>query len=91
MFYKKNSYSAPSLVLWCVAWIAAGVLLAFAQEMSSLTKSLGFGRTTDLFTAVALAFFAVILFVNYAAVKRSERKVEDLVRQLAIKDVKKKR
>lgn len=89
LFYKKGNYKSTSFALWSLVWIAATVLLLFPETFGDITSELNFARTTDFYLTAGLMFFAVLTFWNHAHVKRIERKMEELVRSLAIKNPRK--
>lgn len=85
IFYKRGNYAWQGFVFWVILWIAAGLLLLFPGTFSALTDRLNFARTYDFYLTLGLMFFVVLTFWNYAHVKRLERRMEDLVREVAIK------
>jgi hypothetical protein len=85
LFYMKNNYTRAAFVFWIAVWICALVLVLFYQQLTFLSTQLKFARTTDLYIAIAVMFFGAITFLNYANVKRQERKVEELVRNMAMR------
>jgi hypothetical protein len=64
------------------------LLIALPQITEPLSHALSFGRTFDLYVALAIAFFALVTFFNHVRVSKYERKVENLVRAVAIREVK---
>jgi len=74
-----------SFIFWVVVWAAGGVLLAFPNSASLLTQQLHVARVTDFYLILGLMFFSVITFLNSTSTKRTEKRVEELVRKIAIK------
>lgn len=85
LYYKKNNYTRTAFLFWIAVWISSLFLVIFYEQFTILSIQLKFARTTDLYMAMAIMFFGAITFLNYANVKRSERKVEELVRSMAMK------
>lgn len=85
LYYKKNNYTRTAFIFWVVVWVCAMGLVLFYQEFGALSSQLQFARTSDLYITIAVLFFGAITFLNYASVKRQERKVEELVRGMAMK------
>jgi hypothetical protein len=85
LFYKRNNYNFQSFLFWIVIWVFGALLLAFPESTSLLTQTLQVARTIDFYLIVGLMFFSVICFLNYATVKRNEQRMEELVRQVALK------
>ncbi len=89
LFYKKKTYNLRSLLLWVGIWIAFLILVMFPTVIYGIMSSLQIERTVDFFAVSGLLVFAVILFYLYGIVKKIETNMEDLVRKIAIKKVKK--
>jgi hypothetical protein len=85
LYYKKNTYTRTGFIFWTCIWVGGSVLLIFPETVQGITEQLEFARTSDLYFTIALMFFGAITFLNYANVKRQERKVEDLVRSAALR------
>jgi len=85
LYYKRNSYSTRSFIFWAVVWACGAVLLLLPESMSIFTQRLGVARVTDFYLIAGLMFFSIICFFNFATVKSNEAKVEELVRQMALK------
>jgi hypothetical protein len=84
LYYKRNSYSGSSFAFWIVVWAFGGLLLAFPESASVLTQRLHVARTLDFYLIMGLMFFSVIAFLNFRTASRTEAKVEELVRRLAL-------
>jgi hypothetical protein len=90
LYYKKNNYSVQSFIFWVVVWCFGGVLLAFPESSSIITQRLKIVRVLDFYLIAGLMFFSVVCFLNYATVQRTEKKVDELVRRIAIDKPRKK-
>jgi hypothetical protein len=84
LYYKRNNYSIQSFIFWCVVWCFGGLLLLMPESISALTQRLTFSRVIDFYLVVGLMFFSIVCFLNFATVKRTEAKVEELVRKVAL-------
>lgn len=85
LYYKRNNYSVQSFIFWTVVWAVGAVLLLTPNLANKLIPKLQVVRVLDLYLIVGLIFFSAVCFFTYAAVKRTENKVEELVRQVALK------
>jgi hypothetical protein len=68
-----------------VVWSFGAILLLLPESMSTLTQRLAVPRVVDFYLIVGLMFFSIITFLNYKTVKLNEKKIEDLVRQVALR------
>ena len=89
LYYKKNHYSRVSLFLWMAVWLGTLVLVIFPSTIYGVMETLKIERTVDFFVICGFLFFSVVIFYLYNAVKQMQRKMEKLVREVAIKKVKK--
>ena len=83
--YKRKSFGTRSMILWMMVWIAALVLVSVPTTVYGMMEALKIQRTADFFTLMGFAFFTVLTFYLYTTVKRNTKKMEALVRQLAIR------
>jgi hypothetical protein len=89
LYYKRNNYSLRSFIFWACVWAVGIVLLVIPQTTSVLTQRLRVPRVIDFYLILGLMFFSIICFLSYAAVRRNEAKIEELVRSVAIERAKK--
>ncbi|MBN2881032.1 DUF2304 domain-containing protein [Candidatus Woesearchaeota archaeon] len=84
LHFKKKSFGAKSLIVWGIIWMGFIFVVLFPSIFYSFMSVLDITRTIDLFVVFGFFFFTVVIFYMYGIVKKSERKVENLVRKLAI-------
>lgn len=85
LFYKRSTYARGSFIVWSTVWIIGILMLLVPEPFSRVVQELKFARATDFYLTTGLMFFAMITFLNYALVKRQERRMEDLVRAEALR------
>jgi hypothetical protein len=90
LYYKREQYELRGLVVWMVIWIGFIVLVMFPSTIYGIMDTLSIGRTIDFFVIGGFFFFSGIIFYLYLIVKKMEKRVEKLVRKIAIEDKKKK-
>ncbi|MCK5630749.1 MAG: DUF2304 domain-containing protein [Nanoarchaeota archaeon] len=84
LYYKKSHYSAASLSLWMAVWLGALLLVLFPETLYGIMETLKIERTVDFFVISGFMFFTVLIFYLYNTVKQMQRKMERLVRKIAI-------
>ncbi len=87
---KRKEFNTKEYILWTFFWIAFIILAMFPQILSSAAKKLSLANTMELFIILGFIFVIGVLFHNYAAVKKSQRKIEEIVRKIALETEKKK-
>jgi hypothetical protein len=91
LFYKKNHYNRSSFVFWNVVWVLAIVLLLVERSVFRFVQGLHFARAFDLYLSFGLMFVMAVAFYTYVKIERQDRRLEELVKEVAIKRVKKKK
>ena len=84
-YYNKNTYTYKSLTMWFFVWIAFIIATIFPETLRTITQTLSITRPLDLFTIGGLFGMSALVFYLYITVKKTEKKVEDLVSELAKK------
>ena len=91
VYYKRKDYTWRSFLIWTTVWLAFMVLVMYPKTLYSLMQALEIQRTADFFVMVGFGLFAVIIFYMYVTVKKTESKVQRLVRTLAFERQEKKK
>lgn len=85
-YYKRNSYSIKSFILWLAVWIGFMFVIITPSTFYGVMELLEIQRTQDFLVVMGLLFYGVLIFYLYASVKQSNRKVEKLVRTMAMRN-----
>lgn len=76
-------------IVWVIFWLVIAVLGVAPDEFSkSLAKATGFKDHINAIIFIALAFLIILSFYLSARVDAMERKITELVRQLALDESK---
>ena len=59
-------------------------MVMFPETMYSIMETLSIQRTVDFFVIGGFLFFSVIIFYLYIVVKQTQKKVEMIVRKVAL-------
>ncbi|MCB9362518.1 DUF2304 domain-containing protein [Candidatus Woesearchaeota archaeon] len=89
LYYKREQYELRGLIVWSLIWIGFGILVMFPASVYGVMEVLNIQRTVDFFVIGGFLVFSTILFYLYIITKETQRKVESLVRQIAIEKKKK--
>lgn len=90
LHYKRNEFKKHAFFMWMAVWIVFGVLVMVPTILTPIIDILSFNRAMDFFTVVGFIFLVTVVFFNFTVVKKNEKKIEELVRKIAL-DKKKKR
>ena len=85
LYYKRANYEKGSLILWLLVWVGFIFLGMFPQTVYGVMQALQIERTADFFYAGGILFISVLMFHLYTVTKQTQKKMEMLVRKIAIK------
>ncbi len=89
--FKKKEFSNFEFVFWMIAWVVLIFLVMFPHSLDFFVKGvLQMSRTLDFFIIVGFMFLIGLVFYTYGIVKKVNKKMERLVREVAIKRVEEK-
>ncbi len=84
---KKKTLSFTEVSFWFTTWIFFIVISIFPEWLTGISHTLRFARVFDLLLVVALMILTILVFLGYIKQKEMAVKIEELTRQLAIKNV----
>ena len=91
MFYitflhqRRNEFTVKESIFWFGAWLCFILLVIFPTSLDFLIKNvLDFSRRMDFFIVIGFMFLLGIIFHTYSTVRKTQRKVDKLVRKVAI-------
>ena len=84
LYYKRNAYSGKSFFIWFCVWLFFLMMVMFPETIYGIMETLSIQRTVDFFVIGGFLFFSVIIFHLYVVVKQTQKKVEMVVRRVAL-------
>lgn len=88
--YKRKEFTAKEFTFWAVAWAVFILITLFPFVLDPILKPLGFFRALDLFVITGFLFLTAMIFYTYTIVRKTQKQVETVVRNFALKKAKKK-
>lgn len=90
LHWKRKNLTTNEYLFWFLLWCGFVGVALFPNLLQNLTNLLFFARIMDFLMVLAFMILAYIGFNNYIANKKMEKKIEDLTRKDAVRNVKKK-
>lgn len=87
---KESIIRVSEAVLWTCVWVAAGVVIVLPETTSVLARWLGVGRGVDLVLYASVVTLFLLLFKAFLSIDELEKRLTDLVRRDALRDLEKK-
>ena len=84
---RQDVISRGEAVLWSVLWIGAGFIILQPQTTTLVANFFGVGRGVDFVMYGAVVLLFVLVFKLFVALEVIERKLTDMVRKDALKDI----
>ena len=83
--YKRREFTIKEYSFWFLFWGAFVAVTLFPQVLDPILTTLNIGRTLDLFIIGGFLFMIFIVFYTYTLVRKNQKKLEEVVRNIAIK------
>jgi hypothetical protein len=82
---KRKEFTMKESVVWTVFWFSFMYVALFPGSLDFLVKrTLGLQRPLDFFIIIGFMFMVFISFYIYGLVRHTQRKLEDMVRKIAL-------
>jgi hypothetical protein len=89
LHYKRREYNVEVFLFWILVWIGLTIMVVYPTSLDFFVRGLKFGRRLDFFIVFGFLFLTTLVYYNYLVVNKTKRKIEKIVRKLAIRDHKK--
>ncbi len=85
---KRNEFTLFETTAWITLWAGMLFVTIFPKSLNFLVKDvLNLGRHLDFYLILGFLFFIFATFFNYMKVRSNDKKIEKLVRKIALKNV----
>ncbi len=85
--WKRKEISKIGFIFWDCFWIAGGVLIIFHSSVNQILPPLQIIRVMDLYMILSFLFLFTLIFYLFRVVKKSEKRLEELTRIIALKSI----
>lgn len=87
---RRKEFTTKEYLFWLGAWIIFMALVIFPTSLDLLIKDvLNIGRRLDFYIIIGFMFLIGISFHTYTTMRKTQNKVEKIVRKIAIEGYKK--
>ena len=87
--YKRREISKVEIAIWASAWMGVIIMVLFPDTLRKFAQTFFISRLLDLLIMGGFVLIIVMVSLAYVRTHRIEKKLEDLVRKDAIKNLKK--
>lgn len=90
LYYKKKEFTLTEWGFWAFFSALFALLSLFPNLLDPIITNLNLGRKLDLLIILGFMFLIAITFYTYRITRHTDKRVEELVRKLAIERAEKK-
>jgi hypothetical protein len=84
--YRRGDIRLMEFLFWFLVWSGFSIAVLFPQSTSVLVERLAINRMMDLFMIVGFTLVWGVVFFTHLEVRRLQRKMVQLVREIALKE-----
>jgi hypothetical protein len=82
--YRRRTIRLAELALWIAVWGGFSAAVLLPQSVALFVQRLHVNRVMDLFMILGFMLVWIVLFVNHLELRRMQKRLQDLVRELAL-------
>lgn len=87
LHYRRNEINGLEILFWLIAWIGAMFVALFPEVFRVFSATIAISRAFDLAMIGGFILVIPIVYSAYIRTRRIEKKLEELVRKDALKEV----
>lgn len=84
LYYKKKELTLAENLFWQFVWLIFIFLTLFPKSLNFIITTFNITRVMDLAMIIAFMILTVLGFSNYIRQKEVEKKIERLVKEIAL-------
>ena len=85
LYRKRKELDQKESAVWFIMWAIFIAISLFPGILSPIVRSLSFARTMDMLVIMGFMVVIGIGFYNYHVLRNTQKKVEEIVRKVALK------
>lgn len=83
--FKRKEFKRGEFAIWTIMWVLFMIVTLFPNVLNPLIESLNVSRRLDFLIIVGFIFLIGLGFYSYISTKNNQKKIENIVREIAIK------
>lgn len=91
LYFRRRDLGIADILIWVPIWIVFLIGVIFPESLKLFLQTFNVISVIQLFTILGFMFFAIIIFYLYRAVKINNKRVEKLVRVIALRKLNEKK
>ena len=83
--YKRKEFTAKEFGFWLFLWVSFIAITMFPFILDPVARTFSFFRTLDLLVISGLLFLITAIFYTYTVTRKNQKRLETIVREMAMK------
>lgn len=83
--FKRKEFKKGEFGLWVLIWVLFIIIALFPDVLNPVISSLSVSRRLDFLIIVGFMFLIGLGFYTYIIARKNRKKIENIVREIAIK------
>ncbi len=88
LYFKRKDFNRFEFLFWLIIWSGFLTVIITPSSFNFLLKALKIWRLMDLIVIVSLIVIYMLTFKNYIKNKELQRKLDALIREIALRPLK---
>jgi hypothetical protein len=88
--FKRREISRAEVAIWVLAWAVAVSMVLFPNTLRGIAQTFFISRLLDLMILGGFVLVIIMVAMAYVRTRRIEKKLEDLIRKEALKNLNRK-
>jgi len=85
VYMKRKDLSVNDFLIWGLAWALFMIVVIFPQTIDVFVGPLRVQGALTLMTIIGFMFILVVVFYLYVAVRKNQKKINELIKHIALK------
>ena len=86
--FRKKDFMFGDFLLWFLVWLGFSLAVIFPSSLKLFMQTFGVVSVVQVFSILGMMFIFVLVFYLYKTVRKSQRKMEQVVKEVALRKVK---
>ena len=89
IYLKKKDLTINDFIIWLIVWLIFILAVMFPLKLNVLMDTLGIIGAMQFFAVAGIIFLFAIVFYLYTKVRKNQKQLAKIVKEIALNEVKK--
>jgi len=83
--FKRKEFRKGEFIVWIFLWISFMIVTLFPNLLNPFIETLSLARRMDFYVILGFIFLIGLGFYSYRISRKNQEKIENIVREIAVK------